>query len=173
MAGFSISLQGFKELGIKLTALVGDAGLNAERDGLRAGGEVIQAAIRSRAPVRPDLPSGTALPPGALSHDIELHVGKEDGKWSAIVRPGTETAYAAEFVEYGHRMVTGGYSKVLRSGPGWELTRGRGRLVKTSGGSTSVPAQPFIRPGFEEATGAAVDAATKVTGAAIEKAFGK
>ena len=169
MAGFSVSLQGFKELGLKLAALVGDAGLNAERDGLRAGGEVIQAAIRARAPIRPNLPSGDALPPGALAHDIELHVGKEDGKWSAIVRPGTETAYAAEWVEYGHRMVTGGYSKVMRGG----RVRGPGRLTMTASGSKSVPAHPFIRPGYEESTGAAIDAAMRVTGATIEKAFGK
>jgi len=170
MGGFSVRLEGFKELDAKLVALGGQAGLDATRDGLRAGGEVIQAAIRGRAPVRPDLPSGDALPPGALAHDIELAIGEEDGHPAAIIRPGSETAYAAEWLEYGHRMVTGGYSKAVGTSG---RHRGPGKLTMTKRGTKSVPAYPFIRPGFEESAGAAAEAANKATGEAIEKAFRK
>jgi HK97 gp10 family phage protein len=169
VGGFSIKVEGFKELDAKLAALGGKAATNVVRDGLRAGGEVIQAAIRDLAPVRPDLPSGTALPPGALARDIELHIGEEDGKPAAIIYPGTETAYAANWVEYGHRMVKGGYSKVTKSG----RVRGPGRLVMTVWFEKNVPAHPFIRPGFEMSTNAAVERAREVILEGIEEAAEK
>jgi HK97 gp10 family phage protein len=163
MGGFSVKLEGFKELDAKLDALGGKLATNVVRDGLRAGGEVIQAAIRDLAPVRPDLPSGTALPPGALAHDIELHIGEEDGKPAAIIYPGTETAWAAKFVEYGHRMVSGGYSKALASG----RHRGPGRAIG------NVSAHPFIRPGFETSANAAIERSREVITERIEEVAGK
>ena len=100
--------------------------------GLRAGGEVFQAAIAERAPERPDLPSGTALPPGALKTDIELHRGRSDeGLPAVIVSPGKYTQHVARWVEYGHRLVRGGYNKKGKGGPGKEVG--------------SVAAYPFIR----------------------------
>ena len=160
MGGFSIKSEGFKELDAKL-AQIGDMQANGiVRDALRAAGDVTAAAIRERAPVRPSLPSGTALPEGALSRDIEVFVGEEDGYPSAIVRPGSETAYAAEWVEYGHRLVTGGYNKLLPSG----THRGGGRVIG------DVPAHPFIRPGFEVSAAAAIEALRATVAREVEEA---
>ena len=164
MGGFSIKLEGFKDLEAKLVELGGKAATNIARDGLRAGGEVIQAAVRELAPTRPDLPSGTALPPGALARDIELHIGEEDGRPAAIIYPGSETAWAAKFVEYGHRMIRGGYSKVVG-------TKGRHRGPGKEIGN--VPAHPFIRPGFEISAAEAIERARQVIAEGIEKAVEK
>jgi HK97 gp10 family phage protein len=164
MGGFSIEVEGLKELDVKLLELGTKEADRIGFDALRAGGEVIQAAIRERAPERPDLPSGTALPPRALAHDIELHLGRDDeGHPAAIVRPGTLTAYVARWVEYGHRMVRGGYSKILKSG----RHRGSGKEIG------DVPEYPFIRPGYEEAREEAARVACTKLREGIEKAAKK
>lgn len=163
MGGFSIKLEGFKELEQKLAALGGKEAERIVRDSLRAAGEVTQRAIAELAPARPILPSGTALPEFALKHDIELHIATVDGKPAAIVRPGSETAYVANFVEYGHRLVKGGYSKVLPSG----RHRGHGKEIG------EVPAYPFIRPGFEGSVAPALEVMQAKVTKEIEELFGK
>ncbi len=120
----------------------------AMRRGLHDAGVVVQAAITEAAPVRMPMKSGTALPPGALKSDITLRVTKSSSGMMAVIQPGPLTRHAARWVEYGHRLVRGGYSRVLRNG----RTRGPGSVVG------EVPAHPFIRPGFESSVGEAVRA---------------
>lgn len=62
--------------------------------------------------MRPALPSGRALPVGALKADVTLEVRRESGLLMAVVGPGKLTAHVARWVEYGHRRVRGGYSDV-------------------------------------------------------------
>jgi hypothetical protein len=162
MVGFTARIEGLKELDAKLAELAGPAAKRILRDGLDAGGKIFQAAVMARAPERPVLPSGNALPPGALKLDIEVVHGKADGLPAVIVEPGFFTRHAARWVEYGHRLVKGGYSKVVgdrRRGPGHEIG--------------NVPAHPFIRPGYEAAREAAVGATVMMIAHEIEAAAAK
>jgi HK97 gp10 family phage protein len=132
MAETGIIFEGLAEFEGSMVQLSIDLPEKVIRRGLRDGGRVVQAAVTEAAPVRPDLPSSTALPPGALKADIELRVRKEnDGSFSAIIRPGKYTRYAAYLVEYGHKLVVGG-----KAGKGG-TTEGQ------------VPAHPFFRPAFD------------------------
>jgi hypothetical protein len=140
MGDFSMKIDGLKEIDGKLAALKGPVANRIIHDAVMAGGKVLQDEVRLLAPTRPSLPHGTAIPPGALKGDIELHFGiSEDHLPAAIVKPGKYTAHVARWLEYGHRLVRGGYSKLMAGG----RTRGRGIEVSV------VRAYPFIRPAFE------------------------
>lgn len=159
MGGFTTQVLGLKELEAKLQELGGEAAQRVVRDALRAGGQVFRDAVEEAAPERPDLPSGTALPVGALAADIKLRLGRdEQGLPAAIVSPGPKTRHVAGFVEYGHRLVRGGRNRKGRGGPG-----------KVVG---QVPAHPFIRPAFEASGAEAVEtfAATVQKGIEAEAA---
>ena len=138
--GISIKVTGIEQLQANLTKLSTQAAERIIRKALRKGAMIERDAVADAAPVRPVLPSGTALPPGALAADITVTVNKRtDGSFVATVKPGKYTQFAATMVEYGHRMVTGGYSKKTKNGK----TRGPGQEVGM------VPAHPFLRPVFE------------------------
>jgi HK97 gp10 family phage protein len=155
--GLEITFEGMDKFNSNMMTLSGPTAELVARRAMRAGGRVIQAAITEAAPVRPDLPSGTALPPGALKSDIELHVVKErDGSISAIIAPGKQTSHQARWVEYGHKLVRGG-----------RLTNwgkpGKGQEVGF------VEAHPFIRPAFEASEAAALAAAEESVAVEITK----
>jgi HK97 gp10 family phage protein len=153
MGSFNASLPGLKELDQKLSALKGKTANRLIRDAVMAGGKVFQAEVRLRAPVRASGQHGNALPPGALKSDIELAFGITEEKLpAAIVKPGKYTKHVARWLEYGHRLVRGGYSKILPNG----RVRGPGRAA-----SISVQPYPFIRPAFETARVAATMAAVE------------
>jgi hypothetical protein len=144
-----MNLSGLKELDQKLAQLKGPVARRLIHDAVLDGGAVMQAEVRLRAPTRPALPHGTAIPPGALKGDIELRFGfSEEGLPAAIVMPGKYTKHVARWLEYGHRLVRGGYSKALAGG----RTRGRGVEIGV------VKPYPFLRPAFETSRQAAVEA---------------
>lgn len=120
------------------------------RKALRKGAMITRDAIAERAPERPDLPSGTALPIGALANDIVVrsYTG-EGGREFVAVQAGKLTDHVAGWVEYGHRLVHGGYSKLNKQ---TGKTRGPGSEVG------QVPAHPFFRPGAEASADAAATA---------------
>lgn len=122
------------------------------RKALRKGAQITRDAIAARAPERPDLPSGTALPIGALASDIVISSFTDNnGHEVASVHPGKETSHAAGWVEFGHQMVRGG-SLTLAG-------KGSGHRVGTHGmTSTFVPPHPFFRPAVEESQEAAAGA---------------
>jgi HK97 gp10 family phage protein len=154
MGGFSESFVGLKELDEKLEQLGQDAARKIVRKGLKAAGTVLQAAVREATPERPTLPSGTALPPGTLARDIEMHIGKSDeGLPAAIVQPGAYTWHVAEWVEYGHRLVKGGQAE-------WYAAVGSKAKRRRRGGNGhvigDVPAHANFRKGFEAGRAEAV-----------------
>lgn len=153
MSDEMLRIEGLDDLEDRLMRLGSKEADRMTRQALMVGGRVIQEAIADLAPVRPELPSGTALPEGALKQDIELHIerGAETKSVQAVISPGSRTSYAAKWVEYGHRLVRGGYSRLLANGK----TRGKGKQVG------DVSAHPFIRPGFEASKAAAQDAVSK------------
>lgn len=116
------------------------------RKALKAGGAVIQAAIVERAPVllEPESPGSDALPPGAIKSDIIVKITVAQGGGTAIIEPGKFTLHVARWVEYGHRMVRGGYSRVIGKGPNAGKLRGPGKELERP-----VPPYPFIRPAVE------------------------
>jgi HK97 gp10 family phage protein len=130
----------------------------AVRSGVRAAGNVILKAIEERAPIL-DAKSAnsTALEPGSLKDDLRVRIGRvdKDGFITAEIGPSAKTSHVARWVEWGHRMVKGGYSKLLASGK----TRGPGHALKED-----VPPHPFIRPGFEASQGEALRTCAVVTG---------
>ena len=118
------------------------------RKAVTGGGKILQAAIAENAPEleSPESPGSDALPPGALRSDITMHafVVKGGTSATAIIEPGKYTKQVARFVEYGHRMVRGGYARVISSGPNKGRSRGPGKALEEN-----VPAHPFIRPAVE------------------------
>ena len=173
--GFTAQIVGLKELDQKLSELKTTQATKIIRDGLKAGGGVFQAAIQERAPERPDVPAGDALPPGALAQDIEIHMGKDgNGLAAAIVTPGKYTAHVANMVEYGHRIVRNGYSHQVVRGGKLVGYRGPGRQLRDESGTLmQVPEHPFIRPAYEAVREEAVTAMVKSIAQGVEKAANK
>ena len=141
MPGFESKVEGLSDLQAKLDQLKGPTAKRIMNRGLRAGAEVYRQEIVDRTPERVDDPSGTALPPGALKRDIRIATvsANDDLSSLVIVGPGKHTSHVMRWLEYGHRMITGGASKVLASGK----KRGSGTEVGF------VPAYPIMRPAFE------------------------
>jgi HK97 gp10 family phage protein len=138
--GFTIEVTGLSELQAKLEDLGTNQALAAQRKALRAGAAIIQAAIIERAPVKTESEGGV-FPAGALASDIVVKMSKDDqGNPVAVVGPNKYTMRLAIWNELGHRIVTGGYNKLLPNGK----TRGPGTVH-----AESVPARPFVRPAFE------------------------
>ncbi len=109
---------------------------------LRAGGKIIQEAVAAAAPENDEWPqteNTTMLPQGALKRDISMRVIHAGIKSTALIQPGELTRRVARWVEYGHRMVRGGFSRVRKDGS----VSGKGVV----GGV--VEAHPFIRPAYE------------------------
>ena len=181
MGGFSIKIEGLAELDRMLSELKDSAARKVMKEAMTAGGEVFVAAVVERAPERVDLPSGDALPPGALKSDITLEVlgGKDRRMLVAIVAPGKMTWPAAMWVEYGHDLVRGGdRHRVYDREGNWKGTwRGAGKLVEraTEDGETTtrVDEHPFIRPAYEAVRETAVDVTLKTLAAGIEREAAK
>jgi len=161
--GFSIDLKGLSEVKAKLDALGTSEAKRIVRKALKVGAAIVQEAVEIRIPARPDLPSGTALPIGALRSDITIKMKESDqGNQAAIVQPGESTWHVAEFVESGHRLVRGGYSKETKPGSG--KYRGPGSEVGT------VDPHPYIRKAYEQTREEAAQAIATTLVTEIEKA---
>lgn len=154
---------GFAELQEALDSLTGTQRKTIERKALRRVGKIVQKAVQEHAPIRPDLPSGTALPIGALKDDIEyrIHLATDpiDDNSIVTVTPGKKTAHAADWVENGHALVAGGYSKVDGKGG----RRGPGKVIG------HVQPHPFIRPAADSIEGEAVEAFQETLAEEIQK----
>lgn len=114
------------------------------RKAVHTGAVVIAEAMQTAAPMLDSkTANSTALEPGALKADIRATGGRlnEDGELVAYAGPSPKTAHVADWVEYGHRMVHGGQSKIV---DGEGRTRGPGIAAEED-----VRAHPFLRPAFE------------------------
>ena len=117
MAG-TVTTEGFPELDATLRSLIEQRGEQILRKAMRAGGEVMQAAVIELAPMREDAGGGKQnqqnpaynLPQGALKSDIKLSVYRDgrDGSLTATIKPGKFTAPVAFWLEFGHMLVRGG-----------------------------------------------------------------
>lgn len=114
-------------------------------------GDVIRDAMRESAHVLAEKnPTSDSLEPGQLRADIRTRARLKDGVARAIMGP-VKYAYVARFVEFGHRLVKGGYS----SADGKGGLRGAGTQIG------EVPAYPSLRPAFERSQGESLDVFAK------------
>ena len=153
MPGFAVEVKGLDELKRRLETLARPAAKSISNRALRAGAAVYRQAIEDLTPVRAEGPSGTALPPGALKHDIwvkSISAPEQDSSYVAV-GPGKYTSRVMRWLEFGHRMVKGGYSKAGKDGK----TRGPGSAVGF------VPANPIMRNAFEGRQAEALEAITQ------------
>lgn len=157
-------IDGLQELREKLDAMADRATVRAIAEkALRAGGEVARAAIEERTPVRttPVTARSNALPVGKLRASVRVWMDPRypDGN-GVLIGFRAAVAHVARFVEYGHRLVVGGYSKLdKRTG----LYRGPGHRI------ADVPAYPFIRPAYEASRQEMVEVTVAKLRAEIEK----
>jgi len=145
-----IEFTGWDKLSQRLDAVADRLGPKGMDRVVRAGAQVFQEAVEAAAPVLDHrTANSTALDPGALKAGIGTRLRHNAvGTAEARVGPvGKEVRHVARWVEYGHRLVKGGYSKVTAKG-----TRGPGVEIG------EVRAHPFIRPAYESARGAAEEA---------------
>jgi HK97 gp10 family phage protein len=160
--GISIEIKGLEEIKATFQSLAAKDANKCILTALKAGAVVEQAAITERAPVKDT--SGGLLPDGALKSDVTVTTHRyKDGTPYVTVQPGKYTARVAQWVEYGHRLIRGGYSKVLKNGK----TKGPGKVIG------DVPAHPFIRPAYEASREAVADTIGKTLLAEIEKSAAK
>ncbi|HEY1213679.1 MAG TPA: HK97 gp10 family phage protein, partial [Bryobacteraceae bacterium] len=104
-----IKVQGFRELASRLRSLAGPQKTEALKRSLRPVGKLTKKAIEDRAPVRPEQPTTTALPVGALKSDVHYAVTVDEHKGIGQVTtgPGRKTRHVANWVEYGHKLTKG------------------------------------------------------------------
>ena len=134
--GFEVSVQGLSELQRRLDELKQTDADRIVNRGLRAGAAVYKVAEEERAPDRPNLPSGTALPPGALKRDVTIRKAKQR-KNTYLVGPGKYTSHAAHLVEFGHRL---GYVR-LKENIAWSPAETRRYRDRRAPGGMRYPAR--------------------------------
>lgn len=111
------------------------------RDAVRAGADVILLRMVELAPVLDARTAqSTAAEPGTLKSGLRRStpIMERLGYISCLVGASRRVAYLARWIEYGHRLVKGGWSKISVRG-----RRGPGREIGV------VPAYPFLRPARE------------------------
>jgi len=134
------------------------------KQGVAAGAAVIEQEMVMRAPILDaKTAESTALDPGTLKSDLRVKMLPIDreGYAAALIGPGELSWHVAIWVEYGHRLVKGGYSKIVKIGRNAGKLRGPGREV------SQVPAHPFLRPAFETAIDPAIDSCAETVRAGI------
>lgn len=113
----------------------------ATRAAVRDAANVIRDEMRIKAPELDEkTAASTSLNPGVLRHSIRTVVHPTDraGFVLAEIGPKRGIIHVAVWVEWGHRLVRGGYSSFKR-----------GRLQGGGKEIGEVPAHPFLRPAFE------------------------
>ena len=149
----AIETAGIAEMKAKMAAMRSGVAGPISKRAVRAGGRVIAVAMIEAAPLN-DLrnASSNSLPAGAFKEDIKVRFPADQNQTAeavALIGPGKKTSHVQRWVEYGHRMVHGGQSKVGADGK----VRGSGVVH-----DVDVPAHPFLRPAFEASIGAAQEA---------------
>lgn len=158
-----MALAGLQELVARMNRLREQVNGPIAKKAVRAAGNVIKEAMIERTPENIEKNAGSdSLDPGAVKADIKVRFPAEQQvlETTALIGSGSKTAHVAGWVEYGHRMVSGGQSKVLASGK----LSGSGNA-----GAVDVPAHPFLRPAYEEAVEAAQQAEADVLAEELRK----
>jgi HK97 gp10 family phage protein len=143
-------LTGVKELANRLTMIRDIVRQQGTRDAVYAGGAVIRKSMREKTPVLAEKMAGSnSLNPGDIKRGIRIRMKVEDDEAVALIGPTRNVGKIAHLVEYGHRMVTGGKSKMNMAG----IFVGGGKVH-----AEDVPPYPFLRPAFETSAASAMQA---------------
>lgn len=136
----NLEITGLGEMRAKFSELQEIVREDATRAAVRAAGRVIQVEMERRAPrLDAKTAKSTALDPGALQSGIDMSVRKStDGYIEASVGPSDHISHVAHWVEYGHRLVKGGYNSLKRG-----RFQGQGRMVG------EVEQHQFLRPAVD------------------------
>lgn len=159
--GFEMS--GLNEMVAQMNGLREQVSGPIAKKAVRAAGNVIKVAMVERTPENIEKNAGSdSLEPGAVKADIKVRFPANEQvlETTALIGPGAKTAHVARWVEYGHRMVHGGQSKVGADG----RIRGNGSV-----GAVDVPAYPFLRPAYESALDVAHEAEAEVLQEELQK----
>jgi HK97 gp10 family phage protein len=159
----AIETKGIAEMKARMRSLSQQVSGPIAKKAVRAGGKVIRDAMIERTPELIEKNTGSdALEPGAVKADIKVRFPAAENKYeaTALIGPGSKTSHVARWVEYGHRMVSGGQSKVLANGK----VRGPGKVHEQD-----VPAYPFLRPAFEESVAEAQAAEVETLRSELQK----
>ena len=138
MAIAAVKIEGLKELDEQLINEIPKRVRAVVRPALKEAGAFMQSLIAGAAPrSSQDHPH----PQGELSKTVQVQVNISAKYDSGSVKVGySDDQFYAWFVEFGHRIVRGGWSRIRRgggaSGPG-----------KDTG--ETVPPHPFVRPTFD------------------------
>lgn len=113
----------------------------ATRKAVTAAARVLADEQKHLAPVLDERTAkSTAMLPESLKNAIDVKVKKvKDGYIEAFIGPKHGKGRAAHLVEFGHRLVKGGGSRIGHTGK----FEGTGKVVGF------VPAHPFLRPAYD------------------------
>jgi len=158
----SMKTSGFEDIQRELKLMQQAIRDEVIMDAINIAGKVMADEMQARAPVLSETTArSTALKPGQLKAGICVRVSKtREGAYRAVIGPRKGTGRAAHLVEYGHRLVKGGRSRI---GPLGVIEYGagekdkKGRLIKNGHEIGEVPAHPFLRPAYESTERAVVD----------------
>jgi HK97 gp10 family phage protein len=140
------NLTGFKELAEKLKQLPKKVAKNGLRRAVSSGAAIVRNAARKRAPVDT----------GEMKRDIMMK--REKDKQGS----GTTGAVYSVYVRSGKKSRLAGKKRdVERDSFYWKFVEF---------GTKTIPAQPFMRPGFEESKGEAIGAIGKSLDETIQAA---
>ena len=154
---FSIDIRGIEQTIANINKLPRQIVAETFDDALQAAGNVIQAAVAAKTPVRVHVVIRGGARGGKVMEltlprlitKIVAVVEIDDSLKYGRVRIGFgDLGYIARFVEFGHRIVHGGYSHIDKKG----RSHGPGRE------SGEVIPHPFMREGLELSAKEAVDA---------------
>lgn len=137
--------------------------LQATRKAVVAAAEVIGAAMISRTPVQVEKKAKShSLEPGEVKASIRVRskISKAGNPYALVGPNGSETSKVAHLVEYGHRMVVGGSSRLTATGK----FEGKGRVLEKD-----VPPHAFLRPAYEESAAEAGEVLVATIAKEMEK----
>lgn len=155
------------KLQVNMQAIRDRMALNGRRRAVRAGAQVIAEAMVERTPVQVEKMVGSdSLDPGTVKANTNARVRMMDGEPVGLAGPhglGGAVGKVAYVVEYGHRMVVGGKSKLNAAG----------KFVGTGKVVGDVPPHPFLRPAFESSVTPALEAMGAELGAEFQGVSGE
>ena len=149
---FEQVVSGIDELGTKLESLDLAIQKNILTQCLKASGEEYLKPMVERCPVSTedvsDATHTTRLVPGALKRDLKVRLNLQGAAPAVFVGAGKKTFHVLRWIEYGYNLMTRGRKKSRK-------------VIK------HIPAKPFVRPAYDEATPAAVEAFANTLSAGI------
>jgi len=136
MDGITVEVRGLAELDRKLSQVSEKLATEVALRANDAAAKVFQDAAITLAPTKTDdMPGSNSLAPGELKGDIHRDVSVT----GAAIGPGEKTGHVARWLEDGHKLKRG--------------KKGQGQITVGN-----VKPHPFLRPAFDIAKQAALDA---------------